>query len=96
MWMHFFLHFSSPLKCNLLPRGQTSYSPLVQLSVINNTAALGQFTNKVTIDHQLAKLWPAPQRLQPFEGHFYVYKKARWQAINYHPICPPDKDFLTW
>ena len=49
--------------------GHTSYSPRVQLSVINNTAALGQFTNKVTIDHQLAKLWPAPQRLQPFEGH---------------------------
>ena len=59
----------SPFFFPTYPGGHTSYSPRVQLSVINNTAALGQFTNKVTIDHQLAKLWPAPQRLQPFEGH---------------------------
>ena len=67
MWMHFFPFFF-PTQMQSPTQGAHFLQPRVQLSVINNTAALGQFTNKVTIDHQLAKQWPAPQRLQA-EGY---------------------------
>ena len=69
MSMYFFSPFFFPTQMQSPTQGAHFLQPRVQLSVINNTAALGQFTNKVTIDHQLAKRWPAPQRLQPFEGH---------------------------